>query len=157
MLHHRDHSGALRTYERLAANVYWKGVMKMIQLFVAKCPTCHQQKYQTLSPGGLLQPLPIPQQGLKHPFTARTVAALFTKEIVHLHGMGIDTERSSEKHFNGSRPLRVYARRVKKKGKVTGDIKGNLMQLEGHNKLGRVGSQDIKQIEYFSNKKRVRG
>ncbi|KAI5383049.1 hypothetical protein KIW84_070446 [Lathyrus oleraceus] len=53
------HSGFLRTYKRIAANVYWPGMKGMIQEFVKSCVTCQQHKYLASSPGGLLQPLPI--------------------------------------------------------------------------------------------------
>jgi hypothetical protein len=84
---------------------------------------CQGQKYLTSSPGGLLQPLPIPDRiwedlsidfitGLpkskgyeailvvvdklskyvhfippKHPYTAKTIAEVFVKEVVRLHGI----------------------------------------------------------------------
>lgn len=55
------HSGFLRTYKRIAANVYWPGIKGMIQEFVKSCDTCQRHKYLASSPGGLLQPLPIPE------------------------------------------------------------------------------------------------
>lgn len=54
--------GYLRTYKKLASIVYWEGMRRRIQEYVQACETCQRNKYQTLSPGGLLQPLPIPTQ-----------------------------------------------------------------------------------------------
>ncbi|PNX92555.1 retrotransposon-related protein, partial [Trifolium pratense] len=117
------HSGFLRTYRRLATNIYWPGMQRRIRDFVRACDICQRQKYAATSPGGLLQPLPIPNaiwedlsldfitglpksKGfeailvvvdrlskyshfllLKHPYTAKSVAELFVKEIVRLHGV----------------------------------------------------------------------
>ncbi|MCH87507.1 hypothetical protein A2U01_0008378, partial [Trifolium medium] len=110
------HSGFYKTYRRLAANVYWLD-------FVKSCDVCQRQKYLASSPGGLLQPLPVPQQiwedisidfitglpkskgfeaiwvvvdrlskyshfiPLKHPYTAKSFAEIFCKEVVRLHGV----------------------------------------------------------------------
>ncbi|CAJ2662808.1 unnamed protein product [Trifolium pratense] len=54
------HSGFLRTYRRIAANVYWPGMKNTVQNFVKECDTCQRHKYLAASPGGLLQPLPVP-------------------------------------------------------------------------------------------------
>ncbi|KAD5508936.1 hypothetical protein E3N88_16639 [Mikania micrantha] len=116
------HGGFLKTLKRLSSQYFWPQMNKDIRLHVQNCITCQQQKYQTTSPAGLLQPLPIPNQiwedvsmdfivglppsnrfdtilvvidrlskyahflSLAHPFTAKTVANLFCKEIVRLHG-----------------------------------------------------------------------
>ncbi|MCH80314.1 Ty3/gypsy retrotransposon protein, partial [Trifolium medium] len=56
------HSGFYKTYRRLAANVYWVGMKGTIQEFVRSCDVCQRQKYMASSPGGLLQPLPIPEK-----------------------------------------------------------------------------------------------
>lgn len=117
------HSGFYRTYRRLAANVYWVGMKNTIQEYVRNCDVCQRQKYLASSPGGFLQPLPIPDRiwedismdfitglpkskgyeailvvvdrlskychfiTLKHPYTAKTIAEVFVKEIVRLHGI----------------------------------------------------------------------
>jgi hypothetical protein len=117
------HSGFYKTYRRLAANVYWIGMKSSIQEFVRRCDICQRQKYMATSPGGLLQPLPVPNQvwedismdfitglpksrgyeailvvvdrfskyvhfvPLKHPYTAKSMAEIFCKEIVKLHGI----------------------------------------------------------------------
>lgn len=117
------HSGCYRTYRRIAANVYWIGMKRRIQDFVWEFDVCQRQKYLAASPGGLLQPLKVPEliweeismdfitslpksKGfeaifvvvdrlsmyghfipLRHPYTARTVAETFAKEVVRLHGV----------------------------------------------------------------------
>jgi hypothetical protein len=94
-----------------------------IQEFVRNCDVFQRQKYMATSPGGLLQPQPIPEQiwedisidfitglrkskgceailvvvdrlskyshfiPLRHPYTARSIAEVFCKEIVRLHGI----------------------------------------------------------------------
>lgn len=56
------HSGVHKTYQRLAAEWFWKGMRRDVETLVQSCATCQQQKTSTLSPAGLLQPLPIPNQ-----------------------------------------------------------------------------------------------
>lgn len=56
------HSGFYRTYRRLASNLFWKGMKEDVKQFVQACDICQRQKYSPTSPGGLLQPLPIPEQ-----------------------------------------------------------------------------------------------
>ncbi|KAI0525136.1 hypothetical protein KFK09_004527 [Dendrobium nobile] len=116
------HSGGQKTYQRLAREIYWKGMRKDVEEMVARCDTCQRNKYQACAPGGLLQPLELPDQvwsevtmdfieglpksdgytvilvvvdrlskyahfiPLRHPFNAPTVAAVFIREIVRLHG-----------------------------------------------------------------------
>ncbi|KAD2805340.1 hypothetical protein E3N88_38717 [Mikania micrantha] len=116
------HGGFLKTYRRISLQFFWPFLKQDVRSHVQQCLTCQQQKYETLSPAGLLQPLPIPQRiwedisldfivglpisnrfdtilvvvdrlskyshflPLSHPFTAKSVAALFVKEIVRLHG-----------------------------------------------------------------------
>ena len=117
------HGGYLKTLKRLTANFFWPQMKSDAKLYVQNCLICQQNKYQTLSPAGLLQPLPIPDRvwedisldfivglpksggfdtilvvvdrlskyshfiPISHPFTAKSVAVLFCKEIVRLHGM----------------------------------------------------------------------
>jgi transposase InsO family protein len=117
------HSGFLRTYRHVAENLYWVGMQKTIGDYVRACDICQRHKYETTTPGGLLQPLPIPNAvwedisidfitGLpkskgfeavlvvvdrlskyshfilmKHPYTAKTVAEAFVREVIRLHGV----------------------------------------------------------------------
>ncbi|GKB03805.1 transposon Tf2-1 polyprotein, partial [Tanacetum coccineum] len=117
------HSGFYRTYRRLASIIYWLGITKSVREFFRACDTCQRYKSSTLSPVGLLQPLPIPDSiwedisigfitglpkskgyevilvvvdrlskychfiPLKCPFTARSLAKVFLKEVIRLHGI----------------------------------------------------------------------
>ncbi|MCH84611.1 hypothetical protein A2U01_0005443, partial [Trifolium medium] len=57
-----SHPGFVYKQGRIAANVYWVGMKNTVQEFVRNCDICQRQKYLASSPGGLLQPLPIPDQ-----------------------------------------------------------------------------------------------
>ncbi|WCJ33627.1 Transposon Tf2-6 polyprotein [Euphorbia peplus] len=117
------HSGYYRTYRRLAANLYWVGMAAEIQKFVQACDVCQRCKASSLAPGGLLQPLDIPEVvwehvsmdfilglpksngydailvvvdrlskyshfvSLKHPYSAKSIAAIFVREVVRHHGI----------------------------------------------------------------------
>lgn len=56
------HAGSLRTFNRLAAQFYWPGMLADIKKFVKACLICQQAKSTNTHPGGSLQPHPIPQQ-----------------------------------------------------------------------------------------------
>ncbi|XP_044476613.1 uncharacterized protein LOC123204119 [Mangifera indica] len=56
------HSGFFRTYKKITAVFFWIGMKKCIRDFVAHCEICQRNKYQAMSPAGLLQPLPIPDK-----------------------------------------------------------------------------------------------
>ena len=54
------HTGFLRTYKRVAQDLFWPNMKNTIKNHVDRCHTCQVNKISSLSPAGLLQPLPIP-------------------------------------------------------------------------------------------------
>lgn len=56
------HEGVLKTFKRMAREVCWKGMRTYVTEFIKSCEVCPKNKYSTLSPTGLLTPLPIPTQ-----------------------------------------------------------------------------------------------
>ncbi|KAK9112753.1 hypothetical protein Scep_020272 [Stephania cephalantha] len=53
-----SHGGILKTFKRISAEFYWEGMRNDIRDYVLSRATCQANKYETLAPGGLLQPLP---------------------------------------------------------------------------------------------------
>ncbi|CAO2823891.1 unnamed protein product [Amaranthus hypochondriacus] len=58
--------GEHKTYTRIATKWFWEGVRKQIMEYVKSCGICQTQKTSTLSPAGLLQPIPIPNLVWEH-------------------------------------------------------------------------------------------
>ncbi|KAI5435287.1 hypothetical protein KIW84_021923 [Lathyrus oleraceus] len=56
------HLGYLRIYKKIARVAYYERMRKRIQEHVQACEVYQRNEYQTLSLGGLLQPLPVPTQ-----------------------------------------------------------------------------------------------
>ena len=56
------HGGVLKTQKRISELFFWFGMLQDIRRFVASCHICQRQKYSTLAPGRLLQPLPVPEK-----------------------------------------------------------------------------------------------
>ncbi|TYK23171.1 Ty3/gypsy retrotransposon protein [Cucumis melo var. makuwa] len=54
------HSGFLRTYKRIAGELYWNGMKSDIKKYCEECMICQRNKTSALSPTGLLLPLEIP-------------------------------------------------------------------------------------------------
>lgn len=133
------HGGVQKTYHRIASEFFWIGMRRDIAKMVSECGICQQNKYSTLTPAGLLQPLDLQARvwedltmdfieglpkstgysvilvvvdrlsksahfiPLKHPFTAASVATVFIREIVRLHGIPqsiiSDRDRVFVSHF----------------------------------------------------------
>jgi hypothetical protein len=60
------HSGNLGTYRKLKNYFFWKGLKSDVQAWVSECDCCQRNKHENVSPPGLLQPLPIPEQAWRH-------------------------------------------------------------------------------------------
>jgi hypothetical protein len=60
--HTTGHEGVQRTLHRLRADFHVPQARQLVQEFVRDCVTCQRNKTEHLHPGGLLQPLPIPEQ-----------------------------------------------------------------------------------------------
>jgi transposase InsO family protein len=55
------HPGCTKMYQDLKEHFWWNGMKREIAQYVAKCLVCQQVKAEHQRPGGLLQPLPIPE------------------------------------------------------------------------------------------------
>ncbi len=58
---HAGHRGSERTLELVGREFWWPGLPRDVRRYVASCPVCQRNKPSQSLPGGLLQPLPIPE------------------------------------------------------------------------------------------------
>lgn len=58
--HNFGHEGVQKTMDRIRRDFYWKGWKKSVQEFISNCQVCQQNKWETLQPAGLMQPLSVP-------------------------------------------------------------------------------------------------
>ena len=56
------HGGVRRTYNSLSSEFHWRDIKKDVQNFASNSDVCQRHKYDSTSPVGLMQPLPIPLQ-----------------------------------------------------------------------------------------------
>ncbi|KAA0037989.1 transposon Tf2-1 polyprotein isoform X1 [Cucumis melo var. makuwa] len=56
------HSEFLRTYKRIASELFWEGMKSDVKKHCEECLICQRNKVLALSPTGLLTPLEVPQQ-----------------------------------------------------------------------------------------------
>ncbi|CAA0836351.1 Uncharacterized mitochondrial protein AtMg00850, partial [Striga hermonthica] len=55
------HSGIYRTWMRIANTFFWPGQQGTVRDYIARCDDCQRTKSDSRRPGGLLQPLPVPE------------------------------------------------------------------------------------------------
>ena len=60
------HPGSTKMYQTMRPRFWWNGMKRDIADFVSKCLVCQQVKAEHQRPGGLLQPLPIPEWKWEH-------------------------------------------------------------------------------------------
>lgn len=60
------HPGRWRTYELVARNYWWPGMVKFIAAYVAGCDACNRTKIFPQAPAGNLMPNPIPTRRWEH-------------------------------------------------------------------------------------------
>lgn len=59
---HGGHSGPEATYHKMTQFFFWPHMRRDIKEYVSSCDTCQRIKAGNTFPGGLLQPLPVPNQ-----------------------------------------------------------------------------------------------
>src|SRR3569833_2477461 len=51
-----------KTYELISRSFFWTDLQADVRRYIRSCDSCRRNKPSNQRPGGLLQPLPIPQQ-----------------------------------------------------------------------------------------------
>jgi hypothetical protein len=61
MLRYSIHPGSTKIYHDLRQQFWWTRMKRKASLYVSECDTCQKVKADYMKPGGLLQPLSIPE------------------------------------------------------------------------------------------------
>ena len=72
---YRGHPGICKTTKNVQREHEWPGLITGVEHYVACCPSCQCNKPTSQSPGGLLQPRPLPE------YTWQRVALDFTVQL----------------------------------------------------------------------------
>jgi hypothetical protein len=60
------HQGVTKTLQRVARRFWWPHMSRSVKSYVLSCSSCQLNKPSNQVPGGLLQPLPVPEHKFEH-------------------------------------------------------------------------------------------
>jgi hypothetical protein len=83
LAHTGGHEGIQRTLQRLWQHFYVEHDRRLVGEFVRSCPTCQQNKTETLHPAGLLQPLPVSSR------VWADISIYFVEALPKVHGKSV--------------------------------------------------------------------
>ncbi|XP_075486269.1 uncharacterized protein LOC142525869 [Primulina tabacum] len=102
------HPGSTKMYMDLKNSFWWNGMKRDVAEFVSRCQVCQQVKAEHQRPGGLLQPLEIPEWKLtktahflpvRMNYNLDKLASLYMDNIVKLHGVPVSILSDRDPRF----------------------------------------------------------
>uniref|UniRef100_A0A2N9H2J6 Integrase catalytic domain-containing protein n=1 Tax=Fagus sylvatica TaxID=28930 RepID=A0A2N9H2J6_FAGSY len=90
--------GGTKMYRDLKGTFWWNNMKREIAGYVARCLVCQQVKIEHQRPGGLLQPLPIPEWKWEH-ISMDFVTGFPRTPSVRLHGVPVTIVSDRDRRF----------------------------------------------------------